>query len=138
MYNSKNTKQKYTYTIKVLKKGKLTKNDFVFKDKSTGKNLNALDRFKAFSSLQGVYFTNNLKNYETYRGINYLDSYSKVCERNGKKSLTAVTSKDPFYKQFTSDFRYYVTYSYNSQYKLRMYFNLQQKLVGVVWGRNLW
>ena len=138
VYNSKNTSQKYTYTIKVLKEGKLVKQDFVFKRKSSGESIDILDWFLNDTSSTRLIVITNLNDYENYRGLKYLDSYGKVCTRYGKKTLKKTTTNDPLYGDalWQSSFKYSVTYSYDSHYKIRMYFNSNKQLVGMVCGKN--
>ena len=139
VYNSKNTSQKYTVTIKVVKENKLVRQDFVFWSKSSGKNVDMWSGLVS-SSKQLVVMT-PLYNYESYRKINYHDSFSKICARYGKKTLKKTTTKDPLYvyssnNLWRSDFKYYVTYSYDSHYKIRMYFNANKQLVGLACAKN--
>jgi hypothetical protein len=138
VYNSKNTSQKYTYTIKVLKEGKLVKQDFVFKRKSSGESIDILDWFLRDTSSTRFIVISNLNDYENYRGLRNQDTYSKVCARYGKKTLKKTTANDPLYGNalWQNNFEYYVTYSYDSHYKIRMYFNSNKQLVGMVCGKN--
>jgi hypothetical protein len=150
VYNSKNTSQKYTYTIKVLKKGKLTKSDFILKERYGTRNV--IESLKSIST--GVFCPSilivdeaKLKAYETYRGIRIYDSYSKVCQRYGNNSLKATTTNDYYYRNVASlknewkniwnkQFKYYIDYSYDSHYKMRMYFNGSKTLVGICFAKD--
>lgn len=138
VYNSKKPSRKYTNTIKVLKKGKLVKQDFVFKNKRSGKSADLKNWLFKDSVSERLTIITPLSDIETYRGISYLDSYSKVCARYGKKSLKKTTTNDPLYGpgSWQSDYIYCVTYPYNSHYKIRMYFNANKQLVGLVCSKN--
>lgn len=168
VWNSKNTSQKYSYTIRVFKPGKLVKSDFIVSGTQTrayfGKtSVNLLTVFSKYSGnlyaaydirSDGLTPSTTSSYMTTYRGVHIFDSYSRVCQIYGKKTLKKTTTKDFLYKENTSEslrtpaaitsfknywkgqYKYKLVYNYGSKNKMHFYFNSAKELIGVIYTQN--